>query len=361
MKGYRIVTANRPNDRNAQSVQNNNFNTVGRNAAPYPGADYKTIRLVEKFHHRMAESQSLNKATSSDIMQDIYRSAPQNTSAKMPAANVNELIPGYDQKYSQYSNVNVQAVKAAQEREAMNRKSREGSTAYPIRREAAQNSHANGNVQRKNPANTAKNTVGSRPTSKPNALRPTTKVTAQNSMQNAAKNKKPGTNVRQNENAKRNVPAKRSGAVNVRFGSPDAMSQMAESGPREALYRKVPFPKLAIMVLMLSLIFFLMVHSIVKNFEYQREIAELESQLDTLNERATELKLELEERDDLADLERRAEEIGMIKSGKVEEKFISLDNSDIIENFGEDEKGYGSLTTMLSAVSRQLSKFLGGE
>lgn len=357
MKGYRIVTANRPNDRNAQSVQNNNFNTVGRNAAPYPGADYKTIRLVEKFHHRTAESQSLNKATSSDIMQDIYRSAPQNTSAKMPAANVNELIPGYDQKYSQYSNVNVQAVKAAQEREAMNRKSRAGSTAYPIQRNVAQNSHANGNVQRKNSANTAKTTAASRAISNPNAARPTTKMAARN----AVKNTKPSTNVRQNENAKRNVPAKRSGAVNVRFGSPDAMSQMAESGPREALYRKVPFPKLAIMVLMLSLIFFLMVHSIVKNFEYQREIAELESQLDTLNERATELKLELEERDDLAELERRAEEIGMIKSGKVEEKFISLDNSDIIENFGEDEKGYGSLTTMLSAVSRQLSKFLGGE
>lgn len=357
MKGYRIVTANRPNNRNAQSVQNKNLNTVGRNAAPYPGADYKTIRLVEKFHHRTAESQSLNRTASSDIMQDIYRSAPQNTSAKMPAANVNELIPGYDQKYSQYSNVNVQAVKAAQEREAMNRMSRAGSAAYPIQRSAAQTSYAKDNAKRENPANKAKNNTVSRPNVKQNAMHPAAKSAVKNTKPNVNANP----NVHQNVNVKHNVPAKRSGAVNVRFRSPDAMSQMAESGPREALYRKVPFPKLAIMVLMLSLIFFLMVHSIVKNFEYQREIAELESQLDTLNERAAELKLELEERDDLAELERRAEEIGMIKSGKVEEKFISLDNSDIIENFGEDEKGYGSLTTMLSAVSRQLSKFLGGE
>ena len=114
-------------------------------------------------------------------------------------------------------------------------------------------------------------------------------------------------------------------------------------------------------IVLLSLIFFLMVHSIVKNFEYQREISDLESQIEVLNVRAAELRLELEARDDIAEIERRAEEIGMIKSGKVEEKYISLDNSEIIENFTRDEDGYGSFTTMLSAVSRQLSKFLGGE
>lgn len=115
------------------------------------------------------------------------------------------------------------------------------------------------------------------------------------------------------------------------------------------------------MILMFAVIVFLMIHSVVQNFEYQNEIAELQTKLDTLNKQADSLRLDLEKRDDLAEIERRAEEIGMIKSNSIEEKYISLGNSDIIENFGTDKDEYGSFTTMLSAVSRRLSKFFSGQ
>lgn len=336
---------------NSQKRNNNSERYVVRH---YPGADYATTQFVDKLRHRSAESQSLSKVTSSDLMKDVYKTVPVQQMNRMPAANVNEIVPGYDAKYSQYSTVNVNAMKEAKKREEMARRS----------------VGANGIVQNARVNNTMGNPNARRPAASP-ARRPAASTPRQNvnGQQNpTVKTAQPvrGENRRPVKSTaavpvKRQAPVKAVEPVNVRFRSPDASGQIAESGPREALYKKIPFPKIAVVILLLSLIFFLMVHSIVKNFEYQREISDLESQIEVLNVRAAELKLELEARDDIAEIERRAEEIGMIKSGKVEEKYISLDNSEIIENFTRDEDGYGSFTTMLSAVSRQLSKFLGGE
>lgn len=346
-----MTTSYNGNRENSQKRNNSRERYVVRH---YPGADYATTQFVDKLRHRSAESLSLSKVTSSDLMKDVYKTVPVQQMNRMPAANVNEIVPGYDAKYSQYSTVNVNAMREAKKREEVARRS----------------VGANGIVQNARVNNTMGNPNARRPAASP-ARRPAASTPRQNvngQPKPAVKTAQPvrGENRRPAASTavapvKRQAPVKAVEPVNVRFRSPDASGQIAESGPREALYKKIPFPKIAVVILLLSLIFFLMVHSIVKNFEYQREISDLESQIEVLNVRAAELRLELEARDDIAEIERRAEEIGMIKSGKVEEKYISLDNSEIIENFTRDEDGYGSFTTMLSAVSRQLSKFLGGE
>lgn len=279
----------------------------------YPGADYATSQLVTKLRARSSEGQKLNRINSAELMQDAYKTMPRQPASPRTAqtnarhtTNVREVPAVIDNKYSPYSNVNVAAVNEAKKHEART---------APVR------------------ANSP-------------ARRPATAVKNAASVQT------------------RTAPVKKSSApapAEVKFRRYDTTGQLAESGPREVAYKRVPFPKLALMILMLSLIFFLMVHSIMRNFEYQREIEMLQSELDSLSDRAEELRLELEERDDLAEIESWAEEIGMIKDASVDEKYISLENSDIIENFGGEDEEYGSFTTMLSAVSRQLSRFLGGE
>lgn len=291
----------------------------------YPGADDMTSQFVTKLRTRSAADRQSQKdrATSSALMQNAYKTVPacrpESANAKgerrAPAANVTAAPSVRDNRYSPYSTVNVKAENAAKKREAQSRTV--------------------------TPSQTRANVVSTRP--------------ARQKQQVAAARRQESTP--RAHTGTKNAPA----PVQVKFRGFDASGQMAESGPREVAFKRVPFPKFIIMILLLALIFFLMVHSIMKNFEYQQQIDMLESQLSELNDRAEELRLELEERDDLAEIERLAEEIGMIKNAGVDEKYISLDNSDIIENFVSEENDYGTFTTMLSAVSRQLSRFLGGE
>ncbi len=320
-----------------ERYSNGNFNSQRENRQPnrrpsaqpvrrvYPGADDMTSQFVAKLRTRSAadrQSQN-NRATSSALMQDVYKTVParhsESANAKgerrAPAANVSAAPEVRDNRYSPYSNVNVNAENAAKRREAQNR--------------TAPQPQARANVA---------------------ATRPVQQK------QQVASARRQGSAPRVHTGAK-NAPA----PVEVKFRGFDTSGQMAESGPREVAFKRVPFPKFIVIILMLALVFFLMVHSIMKNFEYQQQIDMLESQLSELNDRAEELRLELEERDDLAEIERLAEEIGMIKNAGVDEKYISLDNSDIIENFVSEENDYGTFTTMLSAVSRQLSRFLGDE
>ncbi len=298
-----------------------------------PAADYNTSQLVTKLRSRGSANAPHLRAPSSDLMQDAYKSMPRKNARQ--AANVHEMSPVLDNKYSPYSDVNVTAVKKAQAQRA---------NAQPTQNARTQNvrnvSQANGRAR-------------------PEQSRAS--VASDRNRQMSAET------IRRSERGRNAAPTRTSASASriapreVKFRSPVPSTQLAESGPREVAFKSVPFPKLVFMVLMFAVIIFLMIHSVVQNFEYQNEIAELETKLDALNKQADSLRLDLEKRDDLAEIERRAEEIGMIKSNSIEEKYISLGNSDIIENFGTDKDEYGSFTTMLSAVSRRLSKFFSGQ
>lgn len=296
-----------------------------------PAADYNTSQLVTKLRSRGSANAPHLRAPSSDLMQDAYKNMPQKNSRQ--AANVHEMSPVLDNKYSPYSDVNVTAVKKAQ-----------------AQRANAQKQNVQQNIRNASQAN------GHAKTAQPRASAP------------SDRNRQPQTSaVQRQERERKAAPTRATGASRqpapreVKFRHTAPSAQLAESGPREVAFKSVPFPKLVFMILMFAVIVFLMIHSVVQNFEYQNEIAELQTKLDTLNKQADSLRLDLEKRDDLAEIERRAEEIGMIKSNSIEEKYISLGNSDIIENFGTDKDEYGSFTTMLSAVSRRLSKFFSGQ
>lgn len=307
-----------------------------RSAAParvrvYPDADYASSQLVTKLRARKPVSgENLNRARSEDLMQNAYKTMPtKNTARRVQAtANVSEVAPRFNNNYSAFSSVNRAAVEEARKREAEAR----AKSAHAVRPVASTRPAAAKPIARPGMAKTdaGRMAVASRPMAKPAPVK--------------------------------KAPVAASAMVKeVKFRNSGVSEQLAESGPREVLYKRVPFPRFAVMILLIAVIFFLMVQSIMRNFEYKQEIAILESQLSDLNDRAEELRLELEERDDLAELERLAEEIGMIKDASVNEKYISLENSDVIENFTTEKENLGPVTTMLSAVNRQLSRFLGGE
>lgn len=288
----------------------------------YPGADYATTQLVTKLRARGSANAPHHRALSSDLMQDAYKNLPQRSGRQ--AANVRETAPVLDNKYSPYSDVNITAAKKAQ----------------------SQNKTASASKTHQRPVQT-RATGAAQQAPRQRAAVPAARPQERVSAERKASVKSPA--------ARTNAPA------DVKFRRPAAGTQLAESGPREVALKTVPFPKLVFLILMFAIILFLMIQSVVQNFEYQREIASLQAELDSLNSRADSLRLDLEERDDLAEIERRAEEIGMIKSNSIEEKYISLEHSDIIENFGDENDDYGSFTTMLSAVSRRLSKFFDGQ
>ncbi len=278
----------------------------------YPAADPTVAQYVTRLSARGSENAPRNRASSEDLMKDACRKTAPQAQARRQSANVREASPAINNKYSPYSDVNVKAqasaVKAGGQVQS-------GAQRRPVQPQRAPQA----TMQRTNTASAVR--------------QPAKKAPA------AMQHKQTAVNSRRR----------------------DVSAPLAETGPREVALKSVPFPKLVFVILAFSLIFFLMIQSIVQNFEYQREITALQNQLESLNERADSLRLDLEERDDLAEIERRAEEIGMIKSNSIEEKYISLGHSDIIENFGEEKDDYGSLSTMLSAVSRQLSKFFGGQ
>ncbi len=289
-----------------------NMNTASRRPIAsevrreYPGADYATTQLVTKLRSRGSANAPHLRAPSSDLMQDAYKSVPQ---AHRSAANVREASPVINNKYSPYSDVNVTAVKNAQAK-----------MPAAETRQSAPRAQVRPNVN----ANT----------------RSTEEARAQRNVQA--------------------VPVKRQPAPQKRVERTRGGAQLPESGPREVAFKSVPFPRLVFIILMFAVIIFLMIQSVVQNYEYQREITSLQTQLENLSSRSESLRLELEERDDLAEIEHRAEEIGMIKSNSIDEKYISLDHSDVIEHFGSEDDEYGSFATMLSAVSRRLSKFFSG-
>lgn len=273
----------------------------------YPGADDHTAQLVERLRQRgITDPRAAVRRSSSALIEEAYRESP-----------VGQTPKTFDNNYSPFSNVNVEAAKAEARRRA-----EEERRAGTMRVQ-----------QRTRPAQAAP-TV--RRTSVPDAERRT--------------------------NAKRpNAPAMvkpKGGAVRpIRRGG---SGQLAESGPREVAFKRVPFPKLAILLVFMCVVLFLMVNGFVRNYEQQRENAALKAQVEEYARQAELLRSELERKIDLDEVKDRAGEIGMIDGGMVDEKYIDLTGGDSIENF-EEEDGRESFMTTLSAMRKTLSRFLRGE
>lgn len=274
----------------------------------YPGADANTAMLVNKLKHRgITDPRAAVRITSSDLMEDAYRGAPQGQTPKQ-----------FDNNYSPYSNVNAEAAEEAARHQAEARR-------------RAENERLRQNA--KMPAARRQTELP------PPEKRRGTSMTPTRPAAPAAK-KHPST-----------------AAVRTRF--PRDNEQLAESGPREVAIKRVPFPKFAFVLIFLFVVLFFMVQSFVSVYEYKRQNAELQQQISELSEREARLRAELEGRIDVSEIEEWAKKIGMIDGGQVDEKYIDLSGGDIIENFGGDDDGLGSFTTMLSAIRRRIAGIFG--
>ena len=282
-----------------------NVNRIHYVERSYPGADANTAQLVSKLRHRgVTDPRAAVRLTSSALIEDAYRGVPERQQPRT-----------FDNNYSPYSNVNAEAAREMMERqEEMRRRATEKRQAEMRRRVA----------EAKAAAETA-NVRPQRPMPKSTSKSPAVRRTA------------PPPAVRRHEEG-----------------------QLAESGPREVAVRRVPFPKFAFVVIFMAVVLFFMVQSIVTNYEYKRDINKLEEEVEALEKKRDELLSELEQRDDLAYIEDRAEELGMIKDSQSNGKYIDLSNGDFIENFDDDEGTPNALTTLLSAVRKRLSSLVGG-
>lgn len=281
--------------------------------AVYPAPDMATARLVDKLRQRGASNPQMARASSSALIEDEYELAGGGMRA--------EPAPRFDNNYSPYSSVNAEAV--AEARRRAEEKKRMEAMAARARAASAQAA----------PRVMTNTLPAPRPQS---AAHPAPRAAAAAAVKRQAA--KP-------------VPARRS------YGE----GQLAESGPREVAQRRVPFPKLAIVIVFLFLVLFFMVQGFVRNYELRQRVTELQGQVAALSERESLLKSALEERDDYGYIEEQAEALGMVKVNQMQEQYIDLSGEDVIENFGGQDGEPSTFSTMLSAISRRLSRFLGGE
>ncbi|MCD7776505.1 MAG: septum formation initiator family protein [Firmicutes bacterium] len=334
----------------------NHVNTANRpgRVISYPAADDQTAAFVTKLQMRGGMNLShIGHTTASERLQNAYESSSYRTvqTAGMPAAQTSQnaqpqrQAPVTNEKYSPYSNINMAARQEQRSRES------EADMRRMVRPEVI--NRTNGGASK--PANAVKR-------QKPDAVRGKTP----NASNVAAARKRIG-GAKSYASANRAMSAKseRGSSIQAVRTKEKALSRSSrtdaavlESGPREVAFKRVPFPKFAVMVVALCLIFFFMINSMLQNYQYKRELAEIQDEYDTLSSYAAELELSLEDRYDMNYIEEAAAELGMVKSSQVEEKYISLELSDVIEIYNsEDSELDGSATTLLSSLSRQLSKF----
>ncbi|MCD8055724.1 MAG: septum formation initiator family protein [Clostridiales bacterium] len=321
--GGRVRTANAESRSRSASNGGNQINRTGAAVVSYPAADDRTAALVTKLRMRGGMNLSHSRQTTSERMKNVYEASSSLDERAAVGTPTRQRMPVTDEKYSPYSNINMAAMNEMRLRESerdMRRMERPEVVGVPQQRSAAQQRAARVSAP---PAN--------RRGSRPQSASPAKKSGAVTSA------KKPEGGMR---SARKKIPA-------------------MEAGPREVAFRRVPLPKLSLLLILMAVVFFFMINSILQNYQYKRELADIQDEYDELASYAAELELSLEDRYDMTYIEEAAAELGMVKSSQVEEKYISLDLSDFVEIYSsDDDVSDGSATTLLSTLAKQLSKFL---
>ncbi|MCD8003235.1 MAG: septum formation initiator family protein [Clostridia bacterium] len=327
--GGTIRTVNAESRSRSTSNGGNQINRTGAAVVSYPAADDRTAALVTKLRMRGGMNISHSKQTTSERMKNVYESSSSPAVRAAGGTPTRQRMPVTDEKYSPYSNINMAARNEMRLRESerdMRRMERPEVVSVSQQRGAAQQRSA-----AQHPAARASAPSADRRVSRPQSASPAKKSGAVTSA------RKPESGVR---SARKKIPA-------------------MESGPREVAFKRVPLPKLSLLLILMAVVFFFMINSILQNYQYKRELADIQDEYDELASYAAELELSLEDRYDMNYIEEAATELGMVKSSQVEEKYISLDLSDFVEIYSsDDDVSDGSATTLLSALAKQLSKFL---
>lgn len=126
---------------------------------------------------------------------------------------------------------------------------------------------------------------------------------------------------------------------------------------------KKPFPKGAMLsALLCTVMLLVMLFSYAQVYEMNRTISRQRSAGEALVDEAEKLQVELELKDDIRTIERIAtEEIGMVKSDRVDTRYISVSGGeriDVIESPEDQTEGVNMFTTLLSAIGENFEKIL---
>lgn len=181
----------------------------------------------------------------------------------------------------------------------------------------------------------------------------------------SAKKQSSSTQTRQNaQNSgarKANASAKKQGSANQNknMKKQDKFEPITP-GMEIPVKKKVIPPVFVAMLLVSTLMIMFLVMSISEIYETTNEIAMLEDQIATLKADAEDLKLQLEEKNDIRVIEEIAtKQLGMTKEDSTQRKFVSLSDGeriDIIEVETDEENGGVLLSSIFSAIG----DFFGG-
>ncbi len=102
--------------------------------------------------------------------------------------------------------------------------------------------------------------------------------------------------------------------------------------------RKVSFPySIVFLSLICSVLFFYMIFNYVQINEHTAAVSDLKSEIATLSTEKNDLSAKLDQKNDLAYIEKVArEELGMVKIDEITKKYITMDPGDVITPYGKN-------------------------
>lgn len=119
---------------------------------------------------------------------------------------------------------------------------------------------------------------------------------------------------------------------------------------------------LIIGIVIFAVVVMMIIFSFAQISEFKKEISVLDNQKAELVEQIDQLALEIDLKNDIRVIEQIAtEEYGMVKSNRVESKYISVAEGERIvlpESDGEETADYGVFTTLMSAASSNWDKIM---
>lgn len=131
----------------------------------------------------------------------------------------------------------------------------------------------------------------------------------------------------------------------------------------EIVVKKKPIsPSLIIGIVIFAIVVMMIVFSFAQISEFKKEISSLEDRKAVLCEEIDQLELDIDLKNDIRTIEQIAtEDIGMVKSNRVESKYISVakgDRIEVPEGAEEETPDYGVFTTMMSAANSNWDRLM---
>lgn len=169
------------------------------------------------------------------------------------------------------------------------------------------------------------------------------------------------------ENTARNTRYKKNSMPYGRYAHKDTQQPVSEErygSSAEIRVKQKAFPPMFIALLLLGTVMIMfLVFSISEVYQTTNEIARLEDELEVLQSEADELKLRLEEKNDVRRIEEIATaKLGMVKEDSLQRRYVSLSDGEYIELVAdetqtEDTTGGVMLSSIFSSLGHFFERF----